>query len=160
MQQPTPHSATDFLRSEHERFRSMLREYQAAGENGSSRGQLITRLFLELRVHEEIEEQIFYPALRREGGADAKEHVLEGIEEHHVADLLMLEVEACGEGEVREAKMGVLAENVEHHLKEEEEDLFPAAEKALEEALLISLGESMLSMKRQLLGEGAPAEIR
>ena len=82
-------------------------------------------IFTELRVHTTIEEDVFYPEVRQ-GDDELEDTVAEGLEEHHVVDVLMAEAEALTPGEEAwVAKLTVLIENVEHHAGEEESELFP-----------------------------------
>ena len=93
--------------------------------------ELFAELKSELEVHEAIEEEIFYPALKEH--PKAKEIVLEGYEEHHVVDMVMAEIEGARvERRDLEAKFTVMKENLEHHIEEEEGEMFPQAEKVFD----------------------------
>src|SRR5215212_6588528 len=92
----------------------------------------------ELVVHTTIEEEIFYPGIQNE----VEEMVAEAIEEHNIVDRLLLEIrDISPENEQFDAKMTVLIENVEHHAEEEEKEMFPAVKKAMDMAILRTLGE-------------------
>jgi hypothetical protein len=104
-------------------------------------------------VHEAIEEEIFYPELKSH--PKAKDIVLEGLQEHHVVDLLMAELENLAvDDESWGAKAKVMQENVEHHMEEEEGEMFPKARLVFDDAELQDLGARMLKRK-----ESAAAEI-
>ena len=95
-----------------------------------------------LEVHTAIEEEIFYPAFREAAGTKkGEEQVLEAYEEHHVVKLVLGEIPQldCG-AETFEAKMTVLKELIEHHVEEEEKEMFPSAEKKLGKTRLEELG--------------------
>ncbi len=100
-------------------------------------------------MHEAIEEQILYPALRPH--AEAHDVVLEGIEEHHVADILIKELHKVRkDNEKWGAKFKVLKESIAHHIKEEERVMFPAARAALAREELMALGARMRALKSEL----------
>ena len=118
----------DLLISDHNRIRGLFKLYgHAAGTGDHARmSYLVSRLSRELEVHTRAEERAFYsPANRLSGKVEAD--IAEGLEEHHVAEQIMSELttlEPASEHWV--AKVKVLIESVEHHLDEEEADLFPA----------------------------------
>jgi iron-sulfur cluster repair protein YtfE (RIC family) len=105
----------------------------------------------ELDVHAAIEEQIFYPAVQEGRSAEAKDMVLEALEEHKVVKTLLEEIAALTPADDEfDAKMKVLQENVEHHVDEEEKEMFPEAKKQLSEDIRNELGARMESRKEQL----------
>ena len=111
------------------------------------------KILMELAVHTEIEEQIFYPAIR-EADEELGKEVAEGIEEHHAVKVLAAEAEALRpDDEEWEAKLTVIIELVEHHAEEEEQEMFPAVKKVFDANALAQLGQQMEAMKAQL---GAP----
>ena len=97
-----------------------------------------------------MEEEIFYPALQpREN-----EIVLEGIEEHHVVDMLMIELDALPfDDEAWGARCRVMIGNIEHHMQEEETELFPRARKVLGRRELADLGARMARRRDEILGQ-------
>ncbi len=104
----------------------------------------------ELRAHEKIEEDILYPALKEH--PNAKDIVLEGYQEHHVADLLIQELHETDVTDERwGAKFKVLKESIEHHIEEEEGDMFKKARDIFSAAELKELGERMEALKEQVL---------
>ncbi len=140
------------IKEDHARFRKMFKEYDGEGDRAFKTKQKIAeRLFAELAIHEEMEERIFYPAVREHASKKGIDMVLEGYEEHHVADLIVSELKATEiEDETYDAKFKVLRENVEHHLDEEEEELFPAARNALGDTA-VEIGEQMQAFKDKRL---------
>jgi hemerythrin superfamily protein len=99
-------------------------------------------------LHEELEETHFYPKLKEEEAA--KDIILESYQEHHVLDLLIEEINALGpDDETWEPKIKVLQENVEHHIKEEQEELFPKVRKIWSTEQRAEIGRAMLQMKEQ-----------
>ena len=138
------------LETDHRRFEKLLDDGEATTERAvKGRGEVLEALTSELTVHEAIEEQILYPALRPH--AEAHDVVLEGIEEHHIADVLIKELHKVRkDNEKWGAKFSVLKESVEHHIKEEERMMFPAARAALAREELLALGARMRALKTEL----------
>jgi hypothetical protein len=147
--------AITLLKEDHRLFKKLLEEGDETTERAKkTRMELLDRLVTELKVHEKIEEEIFYPALREYD--KTKEIVLEGFEEHHVADLIAAELKRTDVSDERwAAKWSVLKENLEHHIEEEEEDMFKKARTLLDKSELVALGERMQAVKRQAGKEAA-----
>ena len=104
-----------------------------------------------MTVHERIEEEIFYPRLTEQ--AKTKEIALEGFEEHHVVDMVMAELDDVPfDDETWGAKFTVMKENIEHHVEEEEGEMFKLARQALESDELEELGARMEARKKELQG--------
>ena len=105
------------------------------------------RLKEELDIHAHIEETILYPVLKRE--AETREITLEGLEEHHVIKMLLKELsESSVESEQWTAKLSVLKENVEHHVEEEEDEMFVDAKKILSKEQIEELGAQLEAEKK------------
>ena len=145
--------ALQLLKEDHEKVKKILNDLDATTERGvKTREELFTKVRKELEVHEAIEEEIFYPALKEH--PKAKEIVLEGYEEHHVVDTVMAEIaEVPFEDETWGAKLTVMKENVEHHIEEEEDQMFTQARQVLSKEELRELGERMQSRKEELLAQ-------
>ena len=110
------------------------------------RTELLETLTAELTVHEMIEEKVLYPVLKEH--AEAKEIVLEGYQEHHIADIIVKELhQVAKDDEQWGAKFKVLKENLEHHIEEEEGEMFRTARAVLSRDELHSLGARMAAMK-------------
>jgi hemerythrin HHE cation binding domain-containing protein len=142
-------NALTLLEDDHKKMRRLLDELESTTERGvRTREELYSTIKGELTIHELIEEEIFYPALKDH--PKAKDIVLEGYEEHHVVDLLMAELEGLDvDDESWGAKAKVMKENVEHHMEEEEGEMFKQARSVFERAELDELGERMAARKTE-----------
>jgi hypothetical protein len=149
--------AMSLLKEDHEKVKKILGELESTTERGvKTREELFTKVKEELVVHEAIEEEIFYPALKEY--SKTKEIALEGYEEHHVVDTVMAEIEGVAyDDEKWGAKFKVMKENLEHHIEEEEGEMFKQARQVFDEDELAQLGESMLARKQELIGQQASA---
>jgi hemerythrin superfamily protein len=139
--------AITLLKADHDVVKSLLAELESTTERGvKTRTELFARIKDELTVHEIIEEEIFYPELKAH--PKAEDIVLEGFEEHHVVDLLLGELsDLAVDDEIWGAKAKVMKENVEHHIEEEEGQMFPKARSVFDKAELTELGERMAARK-------------
>ncbi|HZZ95530.1 MAG TPA: hemerythrin domain-containing protein [Jatrophihabitantaceae bacterium] len=138
------------LKADHKEVRKLFREFQAAGENATvQKGQLVSKMIELLTVHTYIENEVMYPEVRRLL-PDLEDDVLESYEEHHVADVLCMELFAMKpDAERFDAKTTVLIENVTHHIEEEEEEWFPQVRAGLGRKQLQELGEQLLEAKKK-----------
>src|ERR671924_79633 len=143
-------NAIQLLKDDHDAMKKMLTELESTTERGTkTRAALFAKVREELTVHEVIEEEIFYPALKEH--PKAKEIVLEAYEEHGVVDMIMAEIEQVPFDDERwGAKFTVMKENIEHHIEEEENEMFAQARDAFEKAELEELGKRMMDRKEQL----------
>ena len=153
--------ALRLLKADHDKVKKLLAELETTTERGvKTRQELFATIKGELTVHETIEEEIFYPALLEK----AKTHdiTLEGYEEHHVVDLLMGELEDLDVAdESWGAKAKVMQENVEHHIEEEEGDMFVKTRQVFDDDELEELGERMQARKESASKElGVPLAAR
>jgi hemerythrin-like domain-containing protein len=152
--------AIALLKQDHELVKEMLGELQqAAGteRDEEHQTQLLAEIEAELKVHTQVEEQIFYPAFRDAAAKreDAKLY-FEAVEEHHVVDMVLPEVSDGRPGSPEfAAKVKVLKDLVEHHIEEEEGQMFPKAKKALGKEQLEQLGEQIDRRKSELSEAGA-----
>jgi len=139
--------AMKVLKDDHDKVKKLLGELESTTERGvKTRQELFAKVKQELVVHEAIEEEIFYPALKDH--PKTKEITLEAYEEHHVVDTVMAEIEAVPFDDERwGAKFTVMKENLEHHIEEEEGEMFRQAEQVFEQAELDHLGEKMAARK-------------
>ena len=142
--------ALTLLKDDHDKVKSMLSKLDDTTERAEvTRTEGLAKLKQELTVHEAIEEEILYPALIE--FAKTKDITLEAFEEHHVVDMIMAELEQTPvEDETWAAKLTVMKENLEHHIEEEEDDMFKKARQVMDEAELEELGERMSARKAQL----------
>jgi hemerythrin superfamily protein len=139
--------AIAMLKADHDKVKKLLEELVTTTERGvKTRADLFSTIKGELTIHELIEEEIFYPALKSH--PKAVDIVLEGYEEHHVVDLLMGELEDLDVAdETWGAKAMVMKENVEHHIEEEEGEMFPKARQVFARQELKELGARMTARK-------------
>jgi hemerythrin-like domain-containing protein len=140
--------ALALLKADHDKVKKMLADGEKTTERGEkTRSELFTTLKAEMMLHERIEEEIFYPALKEH--PKAKDIVLEAYEEHHVVDDIMGELEATDvTDETWAAKFKVMKENIEHHIEEEEGEMFKQARQVFETDDLQQLGERMAELKK------------
>ena len=146
-------NALDLLEDDHKKVKKLLEDADSTTERGvKTRAELFGRIRKEMKVHETIEEEILYPALKEH--PKAKEVVLEGYEEHHVVDEIMGELGATDFDDERwGAKLSVMKENIEHHIEEEEEDMFKKARQIFDADELEQMGERMKERKETLESE-------
>jgi hypothetical protein len=147
--------AMSLLKEDHRKVKKMLEELESTTERGvKTREELFMKVKQELVVHEAIEEDIFYPALKEH--PKTKEIALEGYEEHHVVDTVMAEIEGVAyDDEKWGAKFSVMKENLEHHIEEEEGEMFEQAKQVFDQDELTQLGESMKARKEDLIRQQA-----
>ena len=149
--------AMSLLKEDHRKVKKLLAELESTTERGvKTREELFTKVKQDLVVHEAIEEEIFYPALKEH--PRTKEIALEGYEEHHVVDTVMAEIEGVAyDDEKWGAKFSVMKENLEHHIEEEEGEMFKQARQVFDQDELTQLGESMKARQEDLMRQQAPA---
>jgi len=118
--------AITLLKDDHRNIKKLFRDFQAAGDQATiAKGKLVKRIIEELTVHTYLENEVMYPEVRALLPLLERE-ILESFEEHHVVDVLCMELTAMKpDAERFNAKMIDLIENVTHHIKEEEQDWFP-----------------------------------
>jgi iron-sulfur cluster repair protein YtfE (RIC family) len=141
--------AITLLKNDHEKVSSIFEKLEETTEGAEKkREELFTQLKQELDLHAHIEETIFYPVLKK--SEETRDITMEGIQEHHVVKVLLRELDAMGVGtETWTAKLKVLKENVEHHVEEEEDDMFKSAREVLSKEQLEELGALMEREKQQ-----------
>lgn len=135
------------LKEDHRKVAKLFKELEGAGERAvKTKENLFEQLKSELELHAQIEEEYMYPLL--EEADETKDMTLEAYEEHDIVKNLITEMEDEEIGsDVWEAKLKVMKENVEHHVSEEEEELFPEAEDVLSEEQLEQLAQSIIEAK-------------
>ena len=139
---PNQANALDLLKADH-RLVEDLFERVKENENGNN-ADVFRKIKQELDVHPHIEETIFYPHLMEEGDKELERIVREGIEEHRQVKAFLSELDGMpGDNESFKAKIKVLMEDVEHHVQEEENEMFPLVEDQVERSILERLGEQM-----------------
>jgi hypothetical protein len=146
--------AINILKQDHDKVKDLFDDFEKA-EKRSEKKKIIDKAIMELKIHATIEEEFFYPALRGQQEVD-QELLNEAHEEHHVAKMLIAELDDIDETmDSYDAKFTVLAENIRHHIKEEEDELFPQARQT--ELDFEAMGNDFLTRKQQLKKTGVPA---
>jgi iron-sulfur cluster repair protein YtfE (RIC family) len=140
-------NAFTLLKADHKKVAGILEKIDETTERAvKTREELFTQLKTELDIHTRIEETIFYPALK--DADETRDITLEAFEEHKVVKTLLGELESLGKDkEEWTAKFTVLKENIEHHVEEEEGEMFPKARKVLGEDGAETLGTRMEKAK-------------
>jgi hemerythrin superfamily protein len=137
------------LKADHKEVRGLFREFQKASTTPARKGKLVEQIIELLTVHTYIENEVMYPRVR-DLLPDLEDDVLESYEEHHVADVLCMELAAMDPSDERfDAKTTVLIENVTHHIDEEEQDWFPKVREGLGRKQLQDLGAELLEAKKR-----------
>ena len=150
--------ATHILAKDHRRVEGLFEQFEAA-KDSDQKARLASQICTELKIHAQVEEEVFYPALK---GKVDEDLLKEAYVEHDGAKILINDIEASGAGdEYFEAKVKVLSEEIKHHVKEEEkqhDNMFQQARAA--DVDLDALGEQLLArkdeLKRQADAEGLP----
>jgi len=153
--------AISLLTQDHQKVRKLLKELNDTTERASkTRMELVEKIAVELKVHTQIEEEIFYPAFKQAcNDSDSDKLYFEALEEHRAAgdlvlpDLLKTDVNS----EKFSGRAKVLEELVEHHADEEESEMFPRAKKIFSGEDLKTLGEQLAERKQELLETAAAA---
>src|SRR5690242_11953590 len=138
------------LKDEHQQIRKAFREFEKAGPDAvKTKGKTVDKIIELLTVHTYLENEVMYPRVR-ELLPDLEDDVLESYEEHHVADVLVVELSMMKPDDERfDAKTTVLIENVEHHMEEEEEEWFPQVREGLGRKVLQEIGAEMAELRKK-----------
>jgi hemerythrin superfamily protein len=138
------------LKADHKEIKSVFAKFEQAGDNATkTKGELVTKMIELLTIHTYIENEVMYPEVRKLL-PDLEDDILESYEEHHVADLLVMELVAMSpDAERFDAKTTVLIENVTHHIEEEEQDWFPKVRAGLGRKQLSEIGTQLLEAKKK-----------
>jgi hemerythrin-like domain-containing protein len=133
------------LKDEHKEIRKTFRAFERASDGATAaKGRIVDRIIELLTMHTYIENEVMYPRVR-DLLPDLEDDVLESYEEHHVADVLVLELSTMEPDDERfTAKTTVLIENVEHHMEEEEQVWFPKVRAGLGRKQLSRIGSEMI----------------
>ncbi len=145
--------AIAILKKDHDTVKALFDDFDKA-EKTAAKEKIIAQAVNELKIHAVLEEEIFYPAVRKHVGAELMN---EADEEHHVAKVLIAELDrGTTRNAHRDAKFTVLSENVRHHIKEEENEMLPKAKEMNLD--FQALGLQMQARKKQLLKNGVPPD--
>jgi hemerythrin superfamily protein len=147
-------SAIDLLEGQHREVEDLFEEFEEAPK-GRKR-EVFLQIADKLAVHAAIEEKHFYPAARTD---ETQDLLLESAEEHLAVKRVIADLLKLKEGdETFEAKVTLLKEQVEHHVEEEEEELFPKVEDLMDEITLDALEQEMVATQEELLAKGRPRD--
>lgn len=138
------------LKDDHKEILKAFKDFENAGENATAtKGRLVDKIIELLTVHTYIENEVMYPRVR-DLLPNLEDDIDESYEEHHVADLLVMELATMDPDDERfVAKTTVLIENVTHHIEEEEQEWFPQVREGLGRKQLQEIGEAMLEAKKK-----------
>ena len=146
--------ATLLLKKDHETVRHLFRALAAAGSDAEACRSLFRNIRQELQTHSRVEEHVFYPAVMRLRAEPAREAVRDALEDHHIVDGLLAEIDQLEPDDARYAeKMRSLQESVERHIDSEEDALFAQARIHLTDERLERLGRDMAILRESLGGE-------
>lgn len=146
--------AIAILKKDHDTVKALFDEFEKSETRGR-KTEIVDQALTELKIHAILEEEIFYPSVRAHVGKDIMN---EADEEHHVAKVLIAELDTIGhENDHRNAKFTVLADSVRHHIREEESEMLPKAKKL--DLDFEALGQKMLARKKELMTDGIPTDI-
>jgi hemerythrin superfamily protein len=145
-----PADAIEMLKADHRRVRALFQRYDETDDQGMRQG-IVAELFVELELHTQLEESVFYPAFADESNQEGQELVAASLEDHEDIDVLVEELRGLeADQEAFAAKFQELRAKVEQHVQDEESQMFPQAEQALEEQLE-ELRDEMQEIKEHLL---------
>lgn len=147
----TYENAISMLKADHRKVESLFKEFEGA-EDEATQARVAREIVHELTIHAELEEKIFYPAVQA-AAPDEDDLVMEAVLEHGSLKMMIGQVEDTEPGHpLFKPAMKVLKEYVQHHVKEEENEMFPKASRAGVD--LDATGEEMAELKKELLGKG------
>jgi hemerythrin superfamily protein len=139
-------NALELLKEDHEKVADLFEEAEDSDDQGQKE-RTFERIKTELETHTYIEETVFYPALEKH--EELKDLVKEAYEEHRQVKKLLTEIAALAEGSEKfDAKLKVMKENVEHHVEEEENELFPKVRSVFDDKKLEALGRELAAAKQ------------
>jgi hypothetical protein len=144
--------AIAILKKDHDTVKTLFDDFEKA-EKTPAREKIISQAVTALKIHAIVEEEIFYPTVRAHVG---NKLMNEADEEHHVAKVLIAELDSGANSDHHDAKFTVLAESVRHHIKEEENEMLPKAKEL--DIDFEALGQRMLARKKQLEEDGIPSD--
>jgi hemerythrin superfamily protein len=150
MEEPNMPSATQMIRQDHKKVEGLFKKFEQT-KGAQAKRRLAENAMAELEVHAALEEEIFYPAVKRE--VDDGSLVQEALEEHQTVKQLISELRGMEEADDEfESQFSELVENVQHHVEEEENEMLPKVEES--ELDLNSLGQQMSERKQEMQNGG------
>lgn len=151
-------NAIELLKADHKVVSRLFEKVKAAQET-EEKAELFTQIKAELDVHTHIEETIFYPYLIENGDKELQDITKEGIEEHRQAKMFLKEIAGLtDDSEKLEPKLKVLMEDIEHHVMEEEGEMFKMCEEQFDDTKLEELGSQLEKEKASFKGTSAKAK--
>ena len=150
--------ACDLLDADHRAVKKMFKEFEELTQSrarsaAQKKLELARRICMELTVHAQLEEEIFYPRLREV--LKDTDMIAEAEVEHQSAKDLIAQIQGMGESdEMFDAKVKVLGEYIDHHVKEERNEIFPKARSA-RKLDLIGMRDQLMERKEELMGQEA-----
>jgi hemerythrin superfamily protein len=141
--------AITLLKNDHRTVEELFERYEKTGPRGKkAKRSIADKIIRELSIHAEIEEMIFYPSVRSWVPEETSD-VLEALEEHNVVKWLLADLERMSPNDERfDAKMSVMMESVRHHVKEEQNEMFPKVRKTMPRSALNELGARLEQGKK------------
>ncbi len=151
-------NALEVIRGDHDDFRELLNRYEEVDpDDHSAKRSLVDELIAVVVPHSVMEERSFYPFVR-EQVPELDDELREGVEEHHVLEVIMQELKQLdATDEQFDAKVEVFAENLLHHIHEEEDELFPKVRRRIPAQRLEELASDLRATKEQAPTEPDPA---
>lgn len=146
-------NAITMLKADHATVKRLLRELDESGERATKqRERLLADIEREVKIHSQLEEELFYPTFKKcAEKSEAEDLFYEATEEHHVVDMVLPELKATSPKTPEfAAKAKVLRELIEHHVREEEGEMFPQARRLMSDEQLRALGDAMRKRKETL----------
>jgi len=145
-------NAIELLKSDHQEVTQLFEQFEKAGDGSAKKSGIVEKICKALKVHAEIEEEIFYPAARGALDEENEETMDEAEVEHSSIKSLVEQLEDASPGdELFDAKVKVLCEYVKHHVKEEEGEMFPKVKKT--DLDLDDLGLELAARKAELMAQ-------
>lgn len=152
-------NAIELLKSDHDKVDKLFQKVKATDEK--EHPALFEKIKEELEVHMHIEETIFYPWIKENSEGELKDLALEGVEEHRQAKMFIRELDnLTDDSEKFDPKLKVLMEDIEHHVQEEEGEMFPKLEAKFDTAALEEIGKKMEEEKKSFKGASKSASSR
>lgn len=155
-------NAIDLLKADHQKVKAILAQLSESTERATKkRVELLDKLEMEISIHTKLEEEILYPAFKEAGAKEQDIMYFEAKEEHRTVDSLVLpDLKQTDPGTPEfSGRVKVVKELLEHHIEEEEQEMFPEARKLLGKAELEELGAQMESLKARYKKEMSAANL-
>jgi hemerythrin-like domain-containing protein len=144
--------AIELLTADHRKVEQLFEQFESEKDDTEAKTGIAERVCGELKVHAQVEEELFYPWLKENLDDDDQEMVAEATIEHQSAKDLIAKIEECDpDDEQYDALVKVLSEYIKHHVKEEEQEIFPKVASMADE--LNELGQEIAARKAELMEE-------